>query len=132
MTQSIAIMVLGSPYADTSTATALNFSRQVIESGNHIELIFFYHEAAYIGTELSIASQDEQNLPEAWQEFVSKHNLNAIVCIASGLKRGIIDKPESDRYEKDQHSLHPNIELSGLGQWVDAVNTADKHIVFGN
>ena len=132
MSQSIAIMVLGSPYANTSTQTALNFSKTVLESGQKIERLFFYHEAAYIGSDLTIASQDEQNLPEAWQHFIKENNLDSVVCIASGLKRGIIDEPEAKRYEKPQHSLNKSIELAGLGQWVDAVNTADKHIIFGN
>lgn len=131
MSQSIAIMVLGSPYANTSTQTALSFSKAVLQNGYHIERLFFYHEAAYIGSNLTIAAQDEQNLPEAWQEFIQAHHLEAVVCIASGLKRGIIDKSESDRYEKKQSSLHNNMELAGLGQWIEAVNNAHKHIIFG-
>lgn len=102
-----------------------------MESGQRIERLFFYHEAAYIGSDLTIASQDEQNLPEDWQSFIQDNDLDAVVCIASGLKRGIVDDSESRRYEKSQHSLNSNLELAGLGQWVEAVNNADKHIVFG-
>ena len=124
-------MVLGSPYGDSSTDTALDFSKAVLASGYSIERLFFYHEAAHVGSSLTVSSQDEQNLPEAWQAFIKSNQLDAVVCIASGLKRGIIDKPESKRYERDHFTLSENIELAGLGQWIDAVNSADKHIVFG-
>ena len=131
MSQSIAIMVLGSPYANTSTQTALHFAESVLATGNTIERLFFYHDAVYTSTSLSIASQDEINLPQAWCDFINKNQLEAIVCIASGLKRGIIDTQESKRYEKDQHSLNANYELSGLGQWIEAVQNANQQIVFG-
>jgi tRNA 2-thiouridine synthesizing protein D len=132
MTQSIAIMILGSATGNNSSHTALHFSEAVLAKGYRIERLFFYHEAAVIGSDLSISAQDEQNLPSDWQALISEYQLDAVVCIASGLKRGIINASEAKRYNKSQHSLHHALELSGLGQWIDAVNHADKYIVFGN
>ena len=129
--QSITMLILGSPYANTSTQTALQFAQAVLSRGHTITRIFFYHEAATVGNALSISAQDENNLPAAWQTFIQQQQLDAVICIASGLKRGIIDAEEASRYQKAQHNLHPAIELSGLGQWVDAVSCSDKHIVFG-
>ncbi len=131
MSKSIAIMILGSPTANSSSHTALNFAKTVIASGHRIERLFFYHEAASIGSELGISAQDEQNLPASWQTFITENHIEAVICIASGLKRGIINAVEAKRYDKSQHNLHTCFELSGLGQWIDAVNNADKYIVFG-
>lgn len=131
MPQSIAIMILGSPTANSSSQTALDFAKAVIVSGKRIERLFFFHDGALLGSTLNISSQDETNLPDNWQKFIDENQIDAVVCIASGLKRGIIDTAEAKRYEKNQHNLHHSMELSGLGQWIDAVNNADTYIVFG-
>lgn len=128
---SIAILVLGAPYADGSCQTAFEFAKAVIAKDWHIEQIFFYHEATTVSSQLSVSAQDEINLADAWQELIAEHAIEAITCIASGLKRGIIDASEAKRYEKPQHSISPVLELGGLGLWIEAINKADRHIVFG-
>lgn len=129
--ESIAIMVLGSPYSNSSTRNALDFARHVLSTGRRIELLFFYHEGVHAASGLTVSSQDEQNLPEAWQQFIKANDIEAVVCIASALKRGIIDQSEADRFRKTQHSLDGSLALGGIGQWIEAVNNANKHIVFG-
>lgn len=131
MPESIAIMILGNATANSSSQTALEFAKAVIANGKRIERLFFYHEAVALGSNLTVWGQDEQNLPDAWQMFIQENNLDAIVCIASALKRGVINSSEATRYEKTSCNLAKSMELSGLGQWVDAVNNADKYIVFG-
>lgn len=131
MSKSVAIMILGSPTASSSCHTALNFAKTVITSGYRIERLFFYHEAVSIGSELGISAQDEKNLPASWQTLITENHIDAVICIASGLKRGVINATEAKRHGKNQHNLQASFELSGLGQWIDAVNNADKYIVFG-
>jgi tRNA 2-thiouridine synthesizing protein D len=132
MPSSIAIMILGNATANNSSQTALQFVKTVLKTGRKIERLFFYHEGASLASSLSVQSQDEINLCSEWQQFIEEHQLDAVVCIASGLKRGILDHSEARRHEKNATSLHPALELSGLGQWIDAVSKADKYIVFGN
>ena len=124
-------MVLGSPYASASTQTALDFAQQTINSGRLIERLFFYHEAAYIANLLGTAAQDELDIPQAWSDFIQQNNIAATCCIASAIKRGVIDEAEAKRYSKNTNNLHPAIELGGLGEWVEATLKADKTIVFG-
>ena len=76
-------------------------------------------------------SQDEIDLPKEWQQFIKDHELDAVVCIASAIKRGILNESESQRYEKLGSNLSDSMDLSGLGQWIEAVNNADQQIVFG-
>ena len=131
MPQSIAIMILGSATGTGSAQNALEFAKAVLASGHRIERLFFYHDAVTLGSNLGICNQDETDLPSAWQDFVRENRLDAVVCIASAIKRGVIDTTESKRYGKTSHNLDSHMALSGLGQWVDAVNKADKYIVFG-
>lgn len=130
MSQSIAIMITASACHAAGAHTALNFTRSVIQQGFTVECLFFYHEGAMLGSQLTISPQDEINLPQSWQQLITEHNLPAIVCIASGLKRGIIDTTEARRYQKPASSMADSMELAGLGQWIEAVNNADQHIVF--
>jgi tRNA 2-thiouridine synthesizing protein D len=130
MSQSIAILVIASPTGQSSTQTALEFAKTVVASGRHIEQVFFYHEAVALASDLTIYAQDEFNLPKAWQAFISENQIAASVCIASSLKRGIIDEAEAKRYNKTSANISPHIDIAGLGTWITAVNNADKSIVF--
>ena len=129
--KSIAVMILSSPHGSPHAQTALTYCQAAMAQGHHIYRLFFYHEAAYLGSNTNCPPQDEINLPQSWQTFISDNKLDAVVCIASALKRGILDEPEATRYEKTSACLDSAMELSGLGQWVDAVNRADQHIIFG-
>ena len=128
---SIAILVTGAPYSSSSSRTALEFARQVVASGHRIELLFFYHEAVTAGSTLGVTAQDEHHLPSAWQSFIRESNTEAVICIASGLKRGIINAAEAHRFSRPAHNLDGLIRLGGLGEWITAVRNADKQIVFG-
>ncbi|CAA0096610.1 Putative sulfurtransferase DsrE [BD1-7 clade bacterium] len=131
MPKSVAVMILASPYGGTSSQTALHYCQALLEQGHSIYRLFFYNEGAYNAIATSESSQDELNICSAWQQLVQSNKLDAVVCIASGLKRGVLNESEAKRYEKPCAPLANGFELSGLGQWVDAVNNADQHIVFG-
>ena len=52
------------------------------------------------------------------------------VCIASGIKRGVLSEEERARYEKTSNSLAEPFTLVGLGQLISAINEADRYIEF--
>jgi len=128
--KSLAIMLVHSPYQQSISQTALRYTQQLLTKGHKVHTLFFYHESVNQGSKLMICAQDETNIAQQWQALIEKYQLNAIVCIASGLKRGVIDQSEAKRYEKTQFSLAPAFSLGGLGEWIEAVNSADQHIVF--
>ncbi len=129
--KSLAVMVLSSPFSSQHAQTALSYCQAAVDQGHRIYRVFFYHDGAYVASTLHCVPQDEIDVAKQWQAFIQQHEIDAVVCIASALKRGIIDATEAKRYEKNAHNLAAGFELSGLGQWVDAVNSADQHIVFG-
>jgi tRNA 2-thiouridine synthesizing protein D len=124
------IVVLGSPYSSQSADTALRFTRAALESGNKIYRVFFYHDGVFCGNHLSTPPQDENNIPDCWQQLAFNHSIDMVVCIAAALKRGILDDKEAKRYNHEHHNLKAPFELSGLGQLVDASINSDRVITF--
>ncbi|MFA7555070.1 MAG: sulfurtransferase complex subunit TusD [Spongiibacteraceae bacterium] len=127
----LSLLILGSPYSSQSVATALRFANAAINSGHQLYRIFFYHDAVNCANALITPPQDEQNIPEQWQQLAKEHNVDLVICIASALKRGIINDTEAKRYDKQASNLAENFEISGLGQLVDATIHSDRLITFG-
>ena len=128
--KSVAIMLIHSPHSRAVNSSALSYCKALLESGHKIERLFFYHESVQLGSAFTITAQDELNPAEDWQALINEYQLDAVVCIASGLKRGLIDDAEAKRYNKSSHNLSETFELAGLGDWIEAVNQSDQHIVF--
>jgi tRNA 2-thiouridine synthesizing protein D len=125
------LLILGSPSSTQSASTAFRFAQAVINSGHTLYRVFFYHDGVYCANELATPAQDEESLPENWASLAAEHNVDLVVCIASALKRGVIDKAEALRYEKPASNLSENFSISGLGQLVDASIVSDRVITFG-
>ncbi|MGK0440423.1 MAG: tRNA 2-thiouridine synthesizing protein D [Pseudohongiellaceae bacterium] len=125
------ILVLGAPYSTQSMSTALRFSKALLKKNHSIFRVFFYHDAVNAGNSLITPPQDEQNIPAQWQALVKEHQLDLVVCIASALKRGVLNETEADRYEKPTHNLLEGFDISGLGQLVEAMAQSDRVVSFG-
>ena len=75
--------------------------------------------------------QDECDLAQRWRAFIQDNQLDAVVCIAAALRRGVLNEAEADRWERPVANTSEPWALSGLGQWVDALQTADRAVTFG-
>ena len=73
--------------------------------------------------ELDVAGQ--------WRAFIETHQLDAVVCIAAALRRGVLDEAEANRYQRPAVNLPKPWELSGLGQLHEAAQVADRLVCFG-
>jgi|SRR5690606_172300 len=125
-----AIALLAGPQ-DPAARSALEFARAVLASGHRISRLFFYRDAVQLASALGVQPQDEKDISAEWREFIAEHQLDAVVCIAAALRRGILNKAEADRWDRPVANTDAPWELSGLGQWVDALQTADRAITFG-
>jgi tRNA 2-thiouridine synthesizing protein D len=125
------LLILGSPYSSQSISTALRFANAAVEAKHNLYRIFFYHDAVNCANDLITPPQDDTNIPKQWQALARDHNVDLVVCIASALKRGILDATEADRYERPSHNLTEGFEISGLGQLIDASIKSDRVITFG-
>lgn len=125
-----AIALFAPPHAPSSRR-ALRFAEAALAGGHRIVRLFFYQDAVQLASGLGVAAQDELDLPAAWRAFVSDNQLDAVVCIAAALRRGVLNEEEARRYGRGAANVAAPWELSGLGQLHEAAQEADRLICFG-
>ncbi len=125
------VVVYAPPYSSEAATSALKFSRAVIAKGHSIYRIFFFSDGVHNANSLAITPQDEINLQAEWHDLIYEQDIDSVVCVSSGLKRGVIDSKESENRKLDGGSMMPSSELSGLGQLVDAYSNSDRVLSFG-
>lgn len=127
--QSFTLVVYGAPNSQASS-TAYNYAQALLKAEHQIYRLFFYQDGVFNACSFNIPPQDEENLPANWQSLILEHNLDAVVCVASALKRGIVDSSEAERYDLPASNLRKGFEISGLGQLVDGVMKSDRVVNF--
>lgn len=124
-------IALFAPSHAPSSRRALRFAQAALDGGHEIARLFFYQEGVYSAAANVVSPQDELNLAGEWREFVQQHRLDAVVCIAAALRRGVLNAEEARRYDKPAANLEAPWELSGLGQLHEAAQMADRLVCFG-
>jgi len=126
-----AIAVYGAPYSHQAPLSAFHFAKAVLDQGHEIYRVFFYHDGVYTGNEAIAPPQDEPDIRQMWSSLAADNQIELIICIASALRRGMLDRTEADRYEKSSANLDEAFTISGLGQLIDAGLNADRLVTFG-
>jgi tRNA 2-thiouridine synthesizing protein D len=126
------LLVLAAPYSDQSVSTALRFAETLLAEGHSLYRVFFYHDAVNCGNGLITPPQDESDLPTNWSNLAQQHNIDMVVCIASALRRGVLDNSEAERHEKGHGNLKDGFDISGLGQLVEASILSDRVVTFSS
>ncbi|HZJ94266.1 MAG TPA: sulfurtransferase complex subunit TusD [Thiopseudomonas sp.] len=124
------ISVLSSSTAP-STRRALRFAQAVLAEGHEIVRVFFYQDGVHNASSNLVIAQDQQDIAKQWQAFIIENKLDAVVCIAAALRRGVLDQAEAQRYQRDAANLAEGFQLSGLGQLHDGLQQADRFVSFG-
>lgn len=125
------IVIYSSPYTSEGARTALQFSKAVLRQGHDIYRLFFFGDGVNNANGLATTAQDEENIQKAWDNLISANGIDAVVCVTSALKRGILNTAEAKRHEKEGTSLLESFEIAGLGQLVDAATKSDRIVSFG-
>ena len=126
----LAITVHAAPVSPAASR-ALRFCQALLAGRHEIIRLFFYQDGVYNACNSLVVPQDEADLSRQWRDFIQANHLDAVVCIAAALRRGLLNQQEADRYERPSASVSPPWELSGLGQLHDAIQSADRLICFG-
>ena len=126
----LAVTVYSSPAQGASAWSAYRFTVAALHAGHHIYRVFFYHDGVYHGADNHCLAQDEQSLPHCWQQLAQAHQLDLVVCVSAARRRGVFNTAEGAR-EGCADNLIDGFELSGLGQYTDALLRADRMITFG-
>ena len=125
------IVVHAPPYSSEAAGTALRFAQALLRKNHEIHRIFFFADGVHNASRLTVVSRDEDNLQEQWRELIRGNELDATVCVSSAIKRGIVDAEQADRHELEGSSMHPEFEIAGLGQLIDACMHSDRTVSFG-
>ena len=125
------IIILGAPYTSEAADTAFRFARAVLAKNHEIYRLFFYHDGVHNASSLITLPQDEVQPVERWQALIEEYQLDAVVCIASALRRGVLNNTEAKRFSKPASNLNPGFSISGLGDLIDAALQSDRLITFG-
>lgn len=124
------LVILAAPGVSQGSASALQFAQCLIGQGHQLHRLFFYGDGVHNATILAAPPQDELDLPRQWQDLIREHKLDAVVCIAAAIRRGLVDETEATRYSKSAANLAAEFQLSGLGQLVDACVHSDRVVTF--
>lgn len=127
-----ALAIYGSHTNSQAPQTALKFAKAAFAQGHEIIRIFFYQDGVNTASQFSIFPQDEENSSLEWQALISEYSIDAVVCIAAALRRGVLDQNEAERYQVSNSNLAECYNLSGLGQLIDAAYKTDRLITFGS
>ena len=125
------ILVLGAPDDSAAPASALAFARAVIAEGHEIVRIFFQGPGVLTADAKRVPPQDETDIGAEYAAFASAQQVELVVCIASALRRGVLDEDEARRYERGAASLRDGFTIAGLGQLVDGALAGDRLVSFG-
>nr|WP_314481419.1 sulfurtransferase complex subunit TusD [uncultured Pseudomonas sp.] len=120
-----------SPAQDPASRRALRFTEAVLAAGHGVVRLFFYQDGVHGASSNVVVPQDEQDTAQQWRALIQAHQLDAVVCIAAALRRGVLDESEASRYQRPAVNLQQPWELSGLGQLHEAAQMADRLICFG-
>jgi tRNA 2-thiouridine synthesizing protein D len=126
-----ALLVLGAPHSTASEQSAWQFAQAALHAGHKVFRVFFFHDAVQCGSALQVPAPEEPGVPERWSQLAREHDVDLVVCVASAVKRGVIDDGEARRHQRSGGNLAAGFDLSGLGQWVEACLVADRVVSFG-
>jgi tRNA 2-thiouridine synthesizing protein D len=127
---SYTLVITGAPYTSQAPQTALSFARALLAKGHRIDRVFLYGDAVHLGSSLACAPSDEPHWTEAWSEFLKTNRVPAFACVASALRRGVLDEKEQKRYQRLAHNLATPFEIAGLGEWVEGLANSDRTVYF--
>lgn len=127
-----AITITGAPHSTQAPQTAYSFALALYEAGHAIERLFLYGDGVLLASNLQVVAGDEPNWGLLWRKLVQDHNIQATVCVASALRRGMVDEREAQRHELGQCANVPSPwVIAGLGDWIEMTQAADRHVLFG-
>ncbi len=112
-------MVCHAPDQLLRARAAISFAQAALRAGHRLETVFFYQSAAAIGLAAAEVSSDDFDPRRAWQALAFEHELRLLICVGSAQRRGVVEQ-----------TLASGFAITGLGQWLAAMATADRVLRF--
>ncbi|MBW4933281.1 sulfurtransferase complex subunit TusD [Marinobacter sp. F4206] len=128
--RSFTLVITGAPYSTQAPQTALAYARAVVAAGHAIDRVFLYGDGVHLASALVAPPSDEPHWPKDWAAFLEEYKVPGIACIASALRRGLVDAPEQKRYELSANNLLSPFTIAGLGEWVEGNVKSSRTLYF--
>ncbi len=117
-------LIVSTPPFDNKTQTALDFAKQLLQSGHQLLGVFFYQDGVTNANAFVQTPSDETNLLHAWQSFQQQSDTPLHLCISAAERRGLTDSNEAPLV----HNISEGFTISGLGELVVLTSKADKTV----
>lgn len=114
----ILVLVEAAPNAQRNSS-AYRFCNACLQAGQAIEQVFFFGDGTLTANLMTHPPQDEINWTERWSKWAATHQIPLRFCIASAMRRGIVED-----------NAHKTFEISGIGQMMMAMKQADRIVQF--
>jgi tRNA 2-thiouridine synthesizing protein D len=128
--QNYTLVVTGAPYSSQAPQTALFFARAAVAAGHTLDRVFLYGDGVHLASALSAPPSDETHWPGEWARFLKDNSIPGVACIASALRRGLIDDSEQTRYQLPASNLLEPFIIAGLGEWVEGTMASSRVLYF--
>ncbi|QSP93789.1 sulfurtransferase complex subunit TusD [Marinobacter salinisoli] len=128
--ESFTLVITGAPYSSQAPQTALAFAKAAVAKGHRIDRVFLYGDGVHLASSLATPPSDETHWPNAWASFLDDHQVAGVACVASALRRGLIDEGEQKRYQLASNNLLSPFVIAGLGEWVEGTIKSSKTLYF--
>ncbi len=125
-----AIAIHGDAATSESPRLALRFARAALAKGHRVHRVFFYHAAVNLANSLVVQPQGELDPAGDWAQFATENDLELAVCVAAGLRRGVLGDEDASRYRRSASNVKAPFQIVGLGQMIEAAIEADRFVTF--
>lgn len=127
---SYTLVITGAPYRSQAPQTALEFARALVRAGQRIDRVFLYGDGVHLASSLITPPSDETNWTTVWSGFLDDNRVPGIACIASALRRGLVNEAEQARYQLPASNLATSFVIAGLGEWVEGTMRSSRIVYF--
>ena len=116
-------LLIQSAPGPAAARSALAFTDALLAAGHEIHRLFFYQAGVGLADCQQPSSRD-------WQQRLSTHQLDAVVCITEALRHGLVSEQEAQG-AMGFARIAEGFQVSGLGQLADALGASDRVVTFG-
>ncbi|MGO1502788.1 MAG: sulfurtransferase complex subunit TusD [Marinobacter sp.] len=128
--QNYTLVITGAPYSSQAPQTALSFAQAAVAAGHTLDRVFLYGDGVHLASALCAPPSDETHWPVEWAKFLKDNSIPGVACIASALRRGLVDDAEKKRYTLPASNLLEPFIIAGLGEWVEGTMASSRVIYF--
>ncbi|MFC0322725.1 sulfurtransferase complex subunit TusD [Gallibacterium melopsittaci] len=115
-------------YGSQASFLAYQFAQELLQTGHIIDQVFFSQAGVSHGNGFVYPANDEFHLIKQWQQLAQQYHFPLYLCIAAAQRRGVVNSETA--FTTKQNNLAQGFVLAGLGEFSQAVLTADRVITF--